>query len=747
MSGEDDLCVHNSRMASSVLSKTVIVDLPYATFEDSQVEEILNRQLGELSSDDVAKSRHALLDYPTVYVVHADRNTEYTVYVGETNNIRRRTKQHISRDSIVREDWSELRRWMDEEPENVSQYVIGNEHFNKSLTLDVENRLMNYLLGSHSVKKLNNRRTNAQGDYYTKEEFEQIFNEIWLGLHDMDPNLFPAEQIIRDSALFKASPFHELSNDQVEAENIIMSVVEDLFESSVERLLAEKTGFNTNQIMQEDHPKLIFVQGAAGTGKTVLLSHLFYRLSVELGFDSRFEDEDDEDMLSSGIDMLSRTNNRQNSFKSYVLVNHHEQKTVYNQIAVKLGLQDTYDDVVLLPSEFINRFSESAVGKNGKPTGRGIPSKPRGKADVILVDESHLLLTQGSQSYSGENMLYDLLRRAKVVIAVFDPQQILQSAQQWDSKSLTTILGEQLDNNPSVADKDAFDFVPMTISGDIVDVCHIRLEQQFRIAADEATFKWLDDFIGSHEKPGTIGKIPHDRGEKNEGRYLRDPYEIRIFDSPIELMSAIKDKAKEKADGENGHGLSRVLATYDWPYKKGRPNPNSPDGYWNVELYRSSIYDDDTGEEKQIWRMGHAPNDEGKFDVENPDGNPSRFCHPWNYCLPELGSRTSAKDGKAWAEKDYTIDEIGSTFTIQGFDLNFAGVIIGPSVKYKNGHIVFDKTASKNTRATNMRNGSIDYSESNLRNELNVLLKRGVHGLYLFAVDPELQKALKDAAK
>lgn len=44
------------------------------------------------------------------------------------------------------------------------------------------------------------------------------------------------------------------------------------------------------------------------------------------------------------------------------------------------------------------------------------------------------------------------------------------------------------------------------------------------------------------------------------------------------------------------------------------------------------------------------------------------------------------------------------------------------------------------------RNGSISYAQSNLRNELNVLLKRGVHGLYLFAVDPELQDALKEAA-
>ena len=51
---------------------------------------------------------------------------------------------------------------------------------------------------------------------------------------------------------------------------------------------------------------------------------------------------------------------------------------------------------------------------------------------------------------------------------------------------------------------------------------------------------------------------------------------------------------------------------------------------------------------------------------------------------------------------------------------------------------------SNRLRAVSKRNGSISYAQSNLRNELNVLLKRGVHGLYLFAVDPELQAALKE---
>ena len=101
----------------------------------------------------------------------------------------------------------------------------------------------------------------------------------------------------------------------------------------------------------------------------------------------------------------------------------------------------------------------------------------------------------------------------------------------------------------------------------------------------------------------------------------------------------------------------------------------------------------------------------------------------------------------SWAEKPETLGEIGSTYTIQGFDLNVAGVIIGPSVKYRDGHVVFEAEGSENKKATQKKRGVVDYSEQNLHNELNVLLKRGVHGLYLFAVDSELQKALKNAAR
>lgn len=95
--------------------------------------------------------------------------------------------------------------------------------------------------------------------------------------------------------------------------------------------------------------------------------------------------------------------------------------------------------------------------------------------------------------------------------------------------------------------------------------------------------------------------------------------------------------------------------------------------------------------------------------------------------------------GLAWAEQPQTINEVGSTFTIQGFDLNYAGVILGPSVKYRNGAIIFDPTASYNDKA--IRNRTLSdgtkqkFGESLIQHEVRVLMKRGVNGMYIYACD------------
>lgn len=615
-----------------------------------------------------------LLEYPTVYVVYCDDGRHvpsFEAYVGETNDIVQRTLQHVRVDPRSREDWRALRVRMDANPDSVRQFVIGHPHFNKSITLDFENRMMHYLLGAKSVKKLNNRRQNPQGQYFPRSELGPIFSLAWGMLHQRMPKLFPPEQVVKDTALFKASPFHELSDEQLKAEKQILDALDAVVDEDLE------TGALG---------KLIIVEGAAGTGKTVLISHLFNELAAPAQ-DASLDDAANHEP------------------SAYLLVNHDEQKVVYDDIAVKLGLQGSADKVVLKPVTFINKFSKKKPSRSGNATISDVDA-PSGCVDIALIDEAHLLRTQSNQAYQGNNMLLDVMRRSKVTVAVFDPYQILESAQQWDAKTLQALTGEGEESLGTM-----FSEVDLG-QGVCIQRSAVVLKQQFRIDASDETIQWISDFLDGK----AIGQIPYD-----------EKYRIKVFDSPIELHRAIKEKAGE---GEESLGLSRLLATYDWPYSGSSKNVDEPNGRWNVELHCGL---------DGAWKMGLADGDTRGYVPGDVDER--RFCLPWNYGI------SPKKNNKAWAERPETIDEVGSTFTIQGFDLNYAGVIIGPSVKLCDGHIVFNGAASCSRGATNRRGGTLDYSKQNLHNELNVLLKRGVHGLYLFAVDPGLQSALKAAAR
>lgn len=552
------------------------------------------------------KKKKFLLDYPTIYIIQDQNKKQYTVYVGETTDIKRRTTEHLYEDPKSRKDWQNLAH-----TQNGRMFIIGHDHFNKSLTLDIENRLMLYLSSVDRIKHVNNRRTNAQNLYYTSDEMTTITSKIWYQLNRRDKVLFPAESIIRDSALFKASPFHKLTPEQINAERKIMAKIKAA-------------------LARSDTGQLILVEGEAGSGKTVLLSKLFYELNA---------------------DLLEQA--QKSAPRGYLLVNHDQQLTVYTQIAKKLGLEQLNKDIVSKPTRFINRHSDQ------RPV------------DIVLVDEAHLLWTQGKQAYQGKNQLADLLRSAKVVIAVFDRNQVLTTEEYVSDQQL-----KQLESHARKTDS------------------LIELHDQQRINADRETVKWIKNLALKSE----ISKIPDDKKD----------YKLMIGTNPNIVYQEIKRHNSEKEIAKSG--LSRLLATFDWKYVDKKP-PKDQDS-WRVTV--------------------------GDFSL------------PWNLQQKQTKKEKRENRGRSWAEQPQTINEVGSTYTIQGFDLNYAGVIIGPSVRYRQGRVVFDPTASQNKKATRNRTlndgQKINVAEKLLRNELNVLLTRGVNGLLLYAVDSQLQEALQKAA-
>lgn len=347
------------------------------------------------------KTQDIIMNFPTVYIHNWQESGDFEVYVGESNDIFKRTRQHY-------DAASDKSRWQSKLLEkDASLFIIGHEHFNKSLTLDIENRLMHYMMSVDRVKHVYNLRDNPQTSYYPMEELDDILGKIWGGLRKENKELFPSESAIKDSAIYKASPLHKLTKEQEKARDLIIHKV-------------------SNALKNNETRQLIFIDGEAGTGKTVLNSSTFYELYCQ-----------------------AEENNR--NLKCFLLVNHDEQITVYEQIAEKLGLIEKYGQVVGKPTTFINNHSKDEP------------------VDVAFVDEAHLLLTQGKQSYRGKNQLNDIMDRARVTVVMFDENQILTTEQFWEAQIL-----EQYRNQAKLEEN------------------HIVLKKQLRMQADPATMDWID---------------------------------------------------------------------------------------------------------------------------------------------------------------------------------------------------------------------------------------------------------------
>lgn len=164
-------------------------------------------------------------------------------------------------------------------------------------------------------------------------------------------------------------------------------------------------------------------------------------------------------------------------------------------------------------------------------------------------------------------------------------------------------------------------------------------------------------------------------------------YDFRLFDNVAEMRDEI---LRRDADV----GLARLLAGYAWQWKSKK--------------------------DKQAW------------DIEIK-GEQFR----WN---------GTAVD---WIASPDSLSEVGSIHTVQGYDLNYAGVIIGPDLRYEAGRGLFIDRASYFDSKGKENNAvlGIKYSDDDLKqfiaNIYGVLLTRGMLGTYVYAVDAGLREYLR----
>ena len=135
-----------------------------------------------------------------------------------------------------------------------------------------------------------------------------------------------------------------------------------------------------------------------------------------------------------------------------------------------------------------------------------------------------------------------------------------------------------------------------------------------------------------------------------------------------------------------------------------------------------------------------AKTDQGKHLVEDVviDG----WKRPWN-AKPEKRV-PDAPESYFWASDERGFGQVGCIYTAQGFEYDWAGVIIGPDLVRRDGQWVARRDRSHDPA---VRKADELHFAGLIRNTYKVLLTRGMSGVCVYSTDAETQEFLEQLTR
>lgn len=212
------------------------------------------------------------------------------------------------------------------------------------------------------------------------------------------------------------------------------------------------------------------------------------------------------------------------------------------------------------------------------------------------------------------------------------------------------------------------------------NVIEDELTAQFRCNGSDGYLNWIDDVLELKNTANFDG--------------FDFDYEIEVVDNPSEMREKILEKNKV-------NNKARLLAGYCWDWiSKGNYN---------------------------------------NYDIVFPEYN---FKMKWNLTSKE-----------PWAIGKNSVNEIGCIHTCQGLEFDYVGVIIGEDLRYENNRVISDFSKRAKTDQSlkgikklykNDKEKALEKADKIIKNTYRVLMTRGMKGCYIYCVDKELQKYIKD---
>lgn len=217
-------------------------------------------------------------------------------------------------------------------------------------------------------------------------------------------------------------------------------------------------------------------------------------------------------------------------------------------------------------------------------------------------------------------------------------------------------------------------------------VTHFTLTDQFRCEGARGYIEWIDQLLQVTESG------PHTP--------WRHKYQFELVDSPQQLEEALCQHPSYRKN-------TRLVAGFCWPWTQ-------------TPLSRDPLV--------------------LKHDIQI--GSWSR---PWNRSIGN-GPQPENDPYTIWASTEEGFDEVGCIYSIQNFEYDYVGVILGPDFVWRNGR--WDARPDQSYDKVWQRFHYTQDATFYLRNIYRVLLTRGRKGTYLFVTDEEtrthIQKTLME---
>lgn len=251
-----------------------------------------------------------------------------------------------------------------------------------------------------------------------------------------------------------------------------------------------------------------------------------------------------------------------------------------------------------------------------------------------------------------------------------------------------------------------------------VNVIEIELEDQFRCNGSNNYIDWLERVLYKSEA-------------KKDVKIDKELYDFQVMDTPQEVYAEVRshddyarfaDAYKEEMrDGFSYEELNKVTAT-----KTFEQSARLIAGW--------------------CWPWANQGNQEDGdllYEVSIPEYD---FAMPWETKAHRQGDfvKKYAENADLWCIQNEGVNQTGCIFSMQGWETDYVGVIIGPDIKYDEAsdsliccpgemNYGISKSPLKGTENETML----------IRNIYRVLLTRGKKGCFVFACDPGVRDYLR----